>query len=210
MAGYKSSLLLALVMIAGISELCSAATHTVGGRTGWTIPSSPSIYTTWANGETFAVGDVLVFNFVTGAHTVAEVNKANYDGCSTSRTLGAVHSTGPANITLTTAGTHYFLCTIPTHCTNGQKLAVTVTGPTGSPASSPAPAGGAAAPSGGAATPAEGPATRTTPSGSPTSPTAGSPAADGPGSSSPPGNFAASTGVSMLSLLSVGVAALMF
>ncbi|XP_021741754.1 cucumber peeling cupredoxin-like [Chenopodium quinoa] len=207
MAGYKSSLLLALVMIAGISELCSAATHIVGGTTGWTIPSSPSTYSTWANGETFAVGDVLVFNFTTGAHTVAEVSKANYDVCSTNRTIGAVRSTGPASITLTAAGTHYFLCTIPNHCSTGQKLAVTVTGPTGSPASSPAPAGGASAPSGGAATPAEGP---TTPSGTPTVPAAGSPAADGPGSSSPPGNFAASTSVSMLSLVSVGVAALMF
>lgn len=213
MAGKQTAgLLLVIFMIAGVSRICSAATHIVGGSTGWTIPPSPNTYSTWASGQTFAVGDVLVFNFATRTHTVAEVNRANFNGCGTSNTIGAVHSSGPANITLTTAGTHYFICTITGHCLANQRLAVTVTGPssaspTPSPSSSPAPSGGAAAPT------VEGPSGATTPAGGPSMPTTEGPtthAAEGPTGSSPSGSFAASTGVSLLSLASVGVAALMF
>lgn len=59
MAGKQTVLLLALVVIAAISGISSAATHIVGGRAGWTVPTNPNMYSSWANGETFAVGDVL-------------------------------------------------------------------------------------------------------------------------------------------------------
>ena len=36
-----------------------AATHTVGGNTGWATPPSGDPYATWASQQTFAVGDVL-------------------------------------------------------------------------------------------------------------------------------------------------------
>ncbi|MYY57405.1 hypothetical protein FYL21_10235, partial [Lactobacillus salivarius] len=224
MAGKQvSSLLLAIVVIAGISGFCSAATHVVGDRTGWTIPSSPSFYSDWASRQTFAVGDVLVFNFPANQHTVAAVTKANYDSCGTTNTIGAVMSNPPANVTLTagthyyvcTIGTHcaggqklavtvggpsghYYVCTIGTHCAGGQKLAVTVGGPSGSPASAPTPTGGANTPTG-----------STTPAGEPTAAGGGaadSPGAagttDGPSGSTPPGNFATSTSVGLLSLVS--------
>ncbi|KNA14885.1 hypothetical protein SOVF_102920 [Spinacia oleracea] len=208
MAGKGSCFLMAVIVIAGLSGMCSAqsTSHIVGGTTGWAIPSSPSFYSTWANGQTFSVGDTLVFNFPTNAHTVAEVSRANFNGCNGASPIGALRTTGPANVTLTTAGTHYYICTVGTHCTNGQRLSVTVTGPSGgaSPAASPT-----TSPSGTA--PAQSPGTSAdTPSGSPTVPAASTPTADSPAGSSPSANFATSTGVTMFSLVSVAAAALMF
>ncbi|KAL2929614.1 Cucumber peeling cupredoxin [Bienertia sinuspersici] len=205
MAGKQVAMLLAIVVIGAISGISSAADHIVGGNTGWTIPSSPSLYSDWAKRQTFKVGDVLVFNFPANQHTVAPVTKANYDSCNTRNTISPAQTNPPANVTLT-AGTHYYICTIGTHCTSGQKLAVTVGGSSDSPASAPAPAGGAAA----------GPSGAATPSGAAGSPAGGAAAdtpagaAEGPSGSSPAGSFATSTGVSLLSLVSVGVAALMF
>ena len=209
MAGKQVCLLMAIVVIAGISSICSAQrAHIVGGTTGWTIPPSTTFYTTWASRETFQVGDVLVFNFPTNQHTVAEVNQANLNSCNTANTIGAVHTTGPTNITLT-AGTHHYICTIGTHCTGGQRLTVVATGPSAAtPAAEPTPAGGAATPATGPATPGGG---ADSPAGGSTVPAASTPSgsADVP-AGSPPAGSAASTGVSVLSLVSVAAAALMF
>ncbi|KAL8136853.1 hypothetical protein V2J09_002854 [Rumex salicifolius] len=138
------ALVLAACLAALIQTSMAATSHTVGDSTGWTIPTSNSLYSTWAGKQTFKVGDTLVFNFQTGSHTVAEVSKSAYDACTTSNPI-STFSTGPASITLSTAGTHYYICTFPGHCSNGQKLAVTATSstssaaPTTSPTSSPAP-----------------------------------------------------------------------
>ncbi|CAO2822656.1 unnamed protein product [Amaranthus hypochondriacus] len=205
MAGKNEAVLLATMVIATIFGISSAATYTVGDKTGWNIPSTPNFYTQWAAKQTFKVGDVLVFNFPASAHTVGEVSKANFDSCGTSNTIGAVKTIAPASFNLTKPGTHYFICTITGHCGANQKLAVTVTGPsTTAPAVSPIPSIGAVSPT----TPtADSP---TTPAGG-VSPS-GSPASEGPSATSTPppsGNFAASTSVGFLSLVSVAVAALM-
>ncbi|GKD08768.1 cucumber peeling cupredoxin-like protein [Tanacetum coccineum] len=57
--------------------------HIVGGSLGWTIPpNGPPTYATWASRETFTVGNTLLFNFTTGAHTVVEVAQAAYGPCN--------------------------------------------------------------------------------------------------------------------------------
>ncbi|CAH1452549.1 unnamed protein product [Lactuca virosa] len=119
-------------------------THVVGNALGWNIPpNGPSAYTTWASTQTFRVGDVLLFNFITGFHNVAEVPKAAYGPCTTSNTI-SIATTGPARVTLNAPGTHYYICTVGTHCQNGQKLTINVSAisttpsPTATPAS-PAP-----------------------------------------------------------------------
>ncbi|CAO2841219.1 unnamed protein product [Amaranthus hypochondriacus] len=138
-----------------------------------------------------------VFNFPAGAHTVAEVSKANFDSCGTGNTIGAPKTTSPARVTLSKAGTQYFICTVTGHCGANQKIAVTVTGPS----SAPTPASGAPTPT------AAGP---TNPVGG-SAPT-GNPIAEVPSSTTAPppdGNFGASTSVGLLSLVSIAVAALM-
>ncbi|KAH9715086.1 Phytocyanin domain-containing protein [Citrus sinensis] len=100
----------------------------------------------------------LAFNFVTNEHDVLRVPKASYDGCTSSNPIGNPITTGPANITLDSAGEHYYICTFGWHCQAGQKLAITVSA---TPGSSPSPTG------------------------NPTPPTTSTPTAPSPSSSSP-------------------------
>ncbi|CAN6210996.1 unnamed protein product [Urochloa humidicola] len=82
-------------------------------------------YIAWAKGKTFQVGDKLVFNYPSAEHTVTEVGKNDYFACAGGSALSSDRS-GSTNVTLTAAGTRYFICNIPGHCTIGMKLAVTV------------------------------------------------------------------------------------
>ncbi|KAF5197194.1 hypothetical protein FRX31_013219 [Thalictrum thalictroides] len=58
------------------------------------------------------------------------------DACTTTNTIGSILMKAPANITLTTPGQHYYICTFTQHCTFGQKLAINVSvSPSTAPAS---------------------------------------------------------------------------
>ncbi|XP_020537810.1 uclacyanin 1 [Jatropha curcas] len=136
---------LALISIAALIHSSAAqTTHVVGGSLGWVIPpGGASAYSSWAANQTFAVGDILVFNFLNNQHDVVKVTKADYDACSTSNPISSV-STSPARITINETGGHYFFCNFNGHCSAGQKLminvsAATTTAPTPQPSSSPAP-----------------------------------------------------------------------
>lgn len=95
-----------------------------------------------------------VFNFTTGAHDVAQVTLASFDGCNTTSPISLTRN-GPANVTLTTAGEHYYICTFARHCNLGQKLAINVSA---APSTSPPPQ--SASPS---ASPVPAPSPSTTP-----------------------------------------------
>ncbi|XP_008456869.2 cucumber peeling cupredoxin-like [Cucumis melo] len=132
-----------VVVLAMVSppQRAAAATHNVGDSLGWTIPPSPTTYSDWASTKTFLVGDTLFFNFTTGQHDVTEVTKAGLDSCSGTNPISAMR-TGPASIKLSAAGTRHFICSIPTHCSFGQQLTVTVRSQSSSPpttAPSPSP-----------------------------------------------------------------------
>ncbi|KAM5578754.1 umecyanin [Rosa sericea] len=127
-------------LVAAVFLQCVAAetAHVVGDTVGWIIPQNGAQeYVTWASGQKFVVGDVLVFNFATNTHDVMEVPKASFDSCSSTNPIGSTITTGPANITLTSAGEHYYICTFGSHCQSGQKLAITVSASATSPGSSP-------------------------------------------------------------------------
>ncbi|XP_073132198.1 umecyanin-like [Henckelia pumila] len=162
-------ILLTVLVVAAAAELVShaaAATYTVGDSLGWRVPQGgPSTYENWASQYVFKVGDVLVFEFVTGAHDVAKVTQDSYGTCSATNPI-SVFTTGPANVVLNATGDHYFFCTFGRHCSLGQKLAVSVTGnsSTGQP---PAPSRSPSAP-----TPSRSPSAPT-PSRPPPSPNSG-------------------------------------
>ncbi|KAG6669478.1 hypothetical protein I3843_01G238900 [Carya illinoinensis] len=156
---------------------CAAAqtVHVVGDSIGWSVPAGGvSTYETWAASKQFVVGDILSFNFVTNAHDVLQVPKESYDSCSSSNPIGDTITTGPANKTLSAAGTNYYICTIGRHCQSGQKLAVTVSGSpsavpptTSTPPSTPTPS---TTPSPTSGTPADcAPTPASSPKSSPTS-----------------------------------------
>ncbi|XP_071740693.1 blue copper protein-like [Rutidosis leptorrhynchoides] len=116
------------IMVASIQfhNTLAQTRHVVGDALGWTIPSGgASAYTTWASQQTFTVGDVFEFNFGDGQHDVAEVSEAAYGPCTSTNPI-SLTTTGPASLTLTTTGTHYYICTFTSHCQIGQKLTINV------------------------------------------------------------------------------------
>ncbi|KAM1060596.1 hypothetical protein ACFX13_025774 [Malus domestica] len=123
----KMVIVFGFVVAVFLQSAAAQTGHVVGDSIGWTIPQSGAQeYVTWAASNKFVVGDTLVFNFATNAHDVQEVPKASFDSCSSENPIGTAITTGPANITLTSAGDHYYICTYGRHCQSGQKLAITV------------------------------------------------------------------------------------
>ncbi|KAG8087347.1 hypothetical protein GUJ93_ZPchr0010g7502 [Zizania palustris] len=118
----SSSALIALLVVVGCATAASATTFAVGDAQGWRTNVD---YSSWANAQSFAVGDKLAFNFGSG-HTVTEVSKSDYDNCGVSGNPISDATSGPATIDLTAAGARYFICNVPSHCASGMKLAVTV------------------------------------------------------------------------------------
>lgn len=116
----------------------------------------------------FGGGVGLVFNFTSGSHDVAEVTRTNFDGCNIRNPIRAV-TNGPASITLSTPGMHYFICRFFNHCNSGQKLAVNIRNAASSPSPSPSPQPSAPTPRSAAPTPSAVPAGAPTPTPTPTS-----------------------------------------
>ncbi|CAI9116231.1 OLC1v1017327C1 [Oldenlandia corymbosa var. corymbosa] len=162
MANFNAKFLFCFALIALAAVPSLATKYTVGDTSGWTTGTD---YVTWASGKNFKVGDNLVFNYA-GSHTVDEVSSSDYASCSAANSISTDNS-GSTTIPLKTAGTHYFICGTPGHCSGGMKLSVTV-----------APAGGAAAPGGSTAAPAPaGNGGSSSGSGTPVTPAADSPPA---------------------------------
>ncbi|TMW81400.1 hypothetical protein EJD97_009861 [Solanum chilense] len=128
-----------VLAVANMMQDATAQTvHVVGDTMSWIVPSNgAAAYTNWAAGKTFSVGDILVFNFMTGRHYVLQVEKTSFDGCNSENAIGSAIMTGPANMTLNSTGEHYYICTFGTHCLNGQKLAITVSNSTATPGANP-------------------------------------------------------------------------
>ncbi|XP_019153382.1 PREDICTED: blue copper protein-like [Ipomoea nil] len=116
--------------------------YTVGDTSGWALSGD---YGSWASGKTFKVGDSLVFNYPSG-HTVDEVSGSDYKSCSGANSI-STDSSGATTIPLKTAGKHYFICSVPGHCSGGMKLEVNVEAAGSSGGDSTPPASGGGSPS---------------------------------------------------------------
>ncbi|XP_057424894.1 blue copper protein-like [Lotus japonicus] len=135
---FSNALVLGLFVAINMVLPTLATVYSVGDTSGWAAGAD---YSTWTSDKTFAVGDSLVFNYGAG-HTVDEVKESDYKSCTTGNSL-STDSSGKTTIALKTAGTHYFICSVPGHCSGGMKLAVTVKGA----ASSTTPSSGKGSPS---------------------------------------------------------------
>ncbi|CAB4319015.1 unnamed protein product [Prunus armeniaca] len=131
--------ILAITVVALLHSTAAQQTHVVGDKFGWLVPPGGAYaYEAWAETQTFAVGDILVFNFTNGDQDVARVTKEAFKTCNSTNPL-TLKTTSPANFTLDTIGEYYFIGTKDKHCGLGQKLAINVTAEPGSPTPSPAP-----------------------------------------------------------------------
>ncbi|KAF8024911.1 hypothetical protein BT93_F1915 [Corymbia citriodora subsp. variegata] len=83
----------------------------------------------WAAGKNFKGGDTLKFVW-NGTHNVANVSKEEYDSCT--KVSSVFQGGDPFAFTLPADanGLYYFICTVDSHCENGQKLAITAISPT--------------------------------------------------------------------------------
>ncbi|XP_009624033.1 cucumber peeling cupredoxin-like [Nicotiana tabacum] len=171
----------ALAVASLVQDTTAQTVHVVGNNIGWTIPNNgAAAYTNWAAGKTFRIGDTLVFNFMTDSHDVLQVQKTSFDGCNSQNAIGNPIMAGPANVTLDSAGDHYYICTFGRHCQNGQKLAITVSS-TGTPAGANPPT-----PSNPTTPVVPSPSSSTQPGACAPTPAAAGPSSSTPGGSAPP------------------------
>ncbi|CAH8382030.1 unnamed protein product [Eruca vesicaria subsp. sativa] len=118
----REMLIILSVLASTLIGLAVATDHTIGGPSGWTVGSNLG---TWAAGQTFAVGDNLVFAYPSAFHDVVEVTKPEFDSCQAVKPL-ITFANGNSIVPLTTPGKRYFICGMPGHCTQGMKLEVNV------------------------------------------------------------------------------------
>ncbi|XP_013740457.1 uclacyanin 1-like [Brassica napus] len=118
----REMLIIISVLATTFIGLAVATDHTIGGPSGWTVGANLK---TWAAGQTFSVGDNLVFAYPSAFHDVVEVTKPEYDSCQAVKPL-ITFANGNSIVPLTTPGKRYFICGMPGHCTQGMKLEVNV------------------------------------------------------------------------------------
>lgn len=138
----------AAVLLISLGGAAATTTFIVGGSYQWAIPDGNDInfYEEWAAEQNFIVGDVLDFKYTAEDHNVLPLNsKAGFDACNSSDTSGIPTDSGETKITLKTVGVKWYICSIPSHCNQGMKVAITVTnGTNATTAPSPSPPSAAA------------------------------------------------------------------
>ncbi|KAK1369765.1 mavicyanin [Heracleum sosnowskyi] len=125
--------LLILVFAALINEdAVSAKDHTVGGSSGW---DESTDFNSWASGETFKVGDKLVFKYST-MHSVVELgDESAYKSCGIGSAVDSMKG-GNSVVKLDKPGTRYFACGTMGHCDQGMKVKIKTVSASSTPSSS--------------------------------------------------------------------------
>ncbi|XP_004489604.1 mavicyanin [Cicer arietinum] len=119
--GCKNTIFLILVATL-ITKEALATQHVVGGSQGW---DQSTDFDSWTSGQTFKVGDQLVFKY-SSLHSVVELsNESTYKKCDISTPINTL-STGKDVVKLDKPGTRYFTCGTLGHCGQGMKVKITV------------------------------------------------------------------------------------
>ncbi|CAK9151072.1 unnamed protein product [Ilex paraguariensis] len=110
--------------------------YRVGDSTGWTNIGHVD-YKTWSANKNFHVGDSILFQYNNQFHNVVRVTHKNFNACNAT-TPYANFTTGNDLFTIKKTGHFYFICSLPGHCQEGQKVDIrVVTGQTPTPAPAP-------------------------------------------------------------------------
>jgi plastocyanin len=97
-------------------------------------------YQQWASSVSISVGDSIEFNYEEGAHTVHLLsNSADFAACNTGSGVTLSTSGPPTTYVVkpTDPSTLYFICTVDSHCLDGQKVAIDIKGTGLTPVSPP-------------------------------------------------------------------------
>ncbi|KAI9076056.1 hypothetical protein K1719_041990 [Acacia pycnantha] len=119
--GRKNTILLALIAALFAKEALAAQID-VGGSQGW---DESTDFNTWSSGQTFRVGDQLVFKYSSGLHSVVELGSENdFKSCDISNPVNSM-SSGNDVVKLNKPDTRYFTCGTAGHCAQGMKVKIT-------------------------------------------------------------------------------------
>ncbi|TKY63080.1 Blue copper protein [Spatholobus suberectus] len=130
--GCKNTIFLALVVVL-ITKEALAEQHVVGGSQAW---DESTDFNSWVSGQTFKVGDQLVFKYSSGLHSVVELgSESEYKNCDLGSAVNSM-SSGNDVVKLNKPGTRYFACGTLGHCGQGMKVKITTVSGTSSPPSS--------------------------------------------------------------------------
>ncbi|KAG0516251.1 hypothetical protein BDA96_10G345900 [Sorghum bicolor] len=119
-----------LLLLLWPARRAGAAEYVVGDvGYGWESGSGIN-YAAWAREYAFAVGDVLVFQYVSTQHDLYEVTEEVYRSCDTTAGGGngvrVKYTSGYDRVVLDEARGYWFICDFPGHCLGGMRLAVNV------------------------------------------------------------------------------------
>ncbi|KAJ8570579.1 hypothetical protein K7X08_037551 [Anisodus acutangulus] len=110
-------------MVGFLPAITMATEYWVGGDKGWSLDVDNQ---DWAKDKTFKVGDTLVFKYTKGHHNVFKVNQTAFKDCIAPPSSEGLTS-GHDVITLASPGKKWYICGVPTHCSDhNQKLVITV------------------------------------------------------------------------------------
>ncbi|KAJ0030763.1 hypothetical protein Pint_12995 [Pistacia integerrima] len=118
--GLRLDMVWYMIVAVSLIEAAAAADYHLN----WTVPPSLDFYSNWSR-TTFEVGDAVIFNW-TGTHNVADVSKGDYDNCTKVRAV--LDSDDPIRVNFSSSGNRYFICTVDSHCEQGQKVAFLIKG----------------------------------------------------------------------------------
>ncbi|KAI3925365.1 hypothetical protein MKW92_022623 [Papaver armeniacum] len=122
MAANKQFFIVLAIVAIILPSVATATDYTVGDDSGW---NNNFDYAAWAKDKQFYVGDTLLFKYESGSHNVLKVNGTGFKECIKPDPSLAL-ATGNDVITLATSGRKWYICGIKQHCTQGQKLFITV------------------------------------------------------------------------------------
>jgi plastocyanin len=109
-----------LVTLLAMAAVCAAKEWEVE----WKLPNSENTYSVFQQ-KPFNVGDTLKFTYMQEMHNVVEVgSEEDYKQCTMTKPLSPEFADGHTSMKLSKPGVHYYICSIPTHCTDGMKLKV--------------------------------------------------------------------------------------
>ncbi|XP_075639856.1 mavicyanin-like [Castanea sativa] len=127
-----------LLSFLALIEVSFGVVYEVGDSRGWTNDSNFD-YKSWASTKEFRVGDTIRFVYNPIENNVMLVSYENYKSCN-STDPKFVRISGNDSFPITKPGHYYYICGVPGHCEDGQKVDIRVPKtPSPTPKSSPSP-----------------------------------------------------------------------
>ncbi|KAL6888709.1 hypothetical protein ACP4OV_009735 [Aristida adscensionis] len=154
--------LLGLACFVALAAAAGATQYKVGGDNGWAVPDAGAeSFNSWAEKNSFQIGDQLLFVYPKDKDSVLQVEPADYNVCNTS-SYDKKFTDGSTSVTLDRAGAFFFISGVEANCRSNEKLIVMVAagaggGNAGAPQGSPAPPSSTSAPSNGGGAPPSSP-----------------------------------------------------